>query len=101
VVRGNTTSGGGTAVTPRPMNPSDAAAGATCERTSGSSGVATVGTEVDLHADAWNVRAGYQLWLPEGHEWQTSETLLLCVRLGSAPVDSIDLSATLYFTEDG
>ncbi len=97
VIRGTATTGSGTAITPRPLNKSDAAAGFVAER----GGTATGGTAIDLHADAWNVRAGYQLWLPEGHEWCTSEADLLEIQLTTAPVDSVDISATLYVREDG
>lgn len=97
VIRGAATSGAGTSITPRPLNKTDTAAGFVAER----GAVATAGTPIDLHADAWNVRAGYQLWLPEGHEWMTSGADLLEIQLTTAPVDSIDISATIYVREDG
>jgi len=101
VIRGHTTSGsGGAATTPRPVNPSDAAAGFTCE--TNNTTAATIGTTVDLHADAINVAVGEKMWIPDGCEWQASQAnTTLVVRLGSAPVDSLDTSGTLYVLEKG
>lgn len=101
VVRGHTTSGsGGAAPTPRPLQRGDAAAGFTAETCNTTA--ASLGTTVDLHAGAFNVRVGEALWLPEQCEWGVSQAdTTLVVRLASAPVDSIDLSGTLYVREQG
>lgn len=101
VLRGHTTSGsGGGAVTPAPLNRSGAAAGFAAERTNTTP--ASAGTVVQLHAHAFNVRVGEQLWIPEGCEWEASQAdTTLVIRLASAPVDSIDLSATIYVREQG
>lgn len=100
VIRGHTTSGsGGTATTPRPVNPTDTAAGfaaETCNTT-----IASVGTAVNLHSDAFNIRSGYMLWLPPQCEWGTSGTSLLVVRLMAAPADSLTMSGTMYVREQG
>lgn len=99
VIRGHTTSGtGGTATTPQPLDPADAAAGFTAE--TNNTGAASVGTTVDLHAGAFNIRIGEPLWLPEGCGWKASQAnTTLVVRLASAPADSLDLSGTLYVRE--
>ena len=61
VIRGHTTGGsGGSAPTPAPVNPSDAASGFAAETLNTT--IASVGTTVDLLADAFNIRTGYQLW---------------------------------------
>lgn len=101
IIRGHTVSGsGGTAPTPRPVNPSDAASGFTAE--ANNTTAANTGTTVTLHSDAFNVRVGYQIWLPEGCEWGASQTnTTIIVRLTTAPVDSIDLSGTVYVRELG
>ena len=100
VIRGHTTSGsGGTATTPRPVNPTDAAAGFACEAVNTT--IASAGTAVNLHSDTFNIRAGYQLWLPPGCEWVTSGTSLLVVRLMAAPADSLTMSGTMYVREQG
>jgi hypothetical protein len=101
VIRGFTASGsGGTATTPRPLQRGDAAAGFTAE-TNNTTG-ATTGTTVDLHAGAFNVAVGENLWLPEQCEWGASQAdTTLVIRLASAPADSIDLSGTLYVREQG
>lgn len=101
VIRGHTTSGsGGTATTPRPLDRSGSAAGfaaETCNTTA-----ATAGTTVDLHADTFHVATGEKLWLPDGCLWEASQAdTTLVVRLASAPVDSLDLSGTLYVREWG
>lgn len=101
VIRGHTTSGsGGAAPTPRPLNRSDVAAGfaaETCNTT-----IASAGTGVNLHSDTFNVRAGLQLWLPDGCEWgATQADTTLVVRLMAAPADSLTMSGTLYCRELG
>lgn len=101
VVRGHTTAGsGGATTTPRPLNRSGAAAGFTAK--TNNTTAATVGSTVDLHADSFNVQAGEKLWLPEGCEWEASQTdITLIIRLASAPADSVDLSGTIYVREQG
>lgn len=101
VIRGFTTSGsGGATPTPTPTQRSDAAAGFSAE-TCNTTG-ATTGTTVDVHADGWNVAAGYPLWIPDGCEWGVTQAdTSLVIRLASAPVDSLDISATLYVREQG
>jgi len=99
-IRGNTTVGsGGTAPTPRPVKASDPAAGFTARVNDTT--VATVGTAITTHEDAFNVRAGYLNWWPLGTETDTNGALLLVVRLVTAPADSITLSGTLYVRELG
>lgn len=99
VIRGFTSAGTGTSTTPRPLNRSDAASGFTCVTNASAS---TTGTTNDLHADAFNVRAGEKLWLPEGCEWQATQgDTTLVVRLIGAPADSLTMSGTLYVREQG
>jgi hypothetical protein len=99
-VRGNTTSGsGGTAVTPRPTNLSDTAAGITCEV--GNTTAATAGTAINMHTMAWNIRLPWEKWLPTGFEyWFSGSTLLVC-RLTAAPADSVSFSGTVFLLETG
>lgn len=101
VIRGHTSSGaGGTAPTPRPVNRSDAAAGFSAEVNN--TGAASGGSTVNLHSDAFNIRTGLQLWLPEGAEWSASQAdTTLVVRLMAAPADSLTMSGTLYVEEGG
>jgi hypothetical protein len=101
VIRGHTTSGsGGAAPTPRPLNRSGAAAGfaaETCNTT-----IASVGTPLNLHSDAFNIATGLQLWLPESCEWEASQAdTTIVVRLMAAPADSLTMSGTLYVREQG
>jgi hypothetical protein len=99
VIRGHTTSGNGSATTPRPGNPNDAAAGAACE-TVGST-IASSGTAINLWSDTMNVRAGYQ-WGPRPQGmglWCSQAETLLVVRLMAAVADDLTLSGTLGFWE--
>lgn len=100
IIRGFTTSGsGGAAATPRPMNPSDAAAGFAAE--TNNTTVATTGTTNDLHADVWNVRAPYQfIWPPEMRPKVSQGQTSLVVRI-TAPADSLTMNGTLYVEEEG
>lgn len=101
IIRGFTASGtGGSAPTPRPLKRGDAAATFTAEVNNTT--VATTGTSVVLHEDAFNVRAGYSNWWPVGAEPDASalDTTII-VRLNTAPADAITLSGTLYVRELG
>ena len=98
IVRGYTTSGsGGSAVTPSLLNSSNPAASAAVE--ANNTTVATTGTAVTLHADAWNVQAGYQLWWPPEVRPAARNSERIVVR-STAPADAITLSGTLYFEEE-
>lgn len=100
VVRGNTTSGsGGSAVTPRPVKRTDPAAGFAAE--ANNTTVASAGTAVTLYEDGFNVRAGHLFMFPEGCEPDAINGELLCLRLPTAPADSITLSGTLLVRELG
>jgi hypothetical protein len=94
VVRGNTTTGNGTAATPRPTDPGDPAAGFTA-KTYGST-LASAGTAVNLHPFGVQVRAGYEIFYPEHCSFITTQADgLLVVRLLAGPAD--DLNADLCF----
>lgn len=97
-VRGNTTSGtGGAAVTPRPVDAVDTAAGFVAE--AGNTTAASAGTAVNMYSGGYNVRVGEQIWLPEGAGLWTSGTALLVMRLMAAPADSISFTATVWVRE--
>lgn len=100
-IRGHTTSGsGGSSVTPRPVNATDAAAGATCE--ANNTTIASAGTAIDLWAGTLNIRQGSApIWLPDGCEFTTTGTSLLCLRLMAAPADSLSMSGTVWIREQG
>jgi len=101
VIRGHATTGsGGASPTPRPLNRSGAAAGFTAM--TNNTTVATAGTAINLHSDVFHIAAGLPLWLPEGCEWEASQTdTLIVVRLMAAPTDSLTMSGTLYVVEQG
>lgn len=100
-VRGHTTSGtGGTTVTPRPTNPTDAAAGFTAE--SLNTTAASVGTTVNLQRHGWNIRMPQTIFYPPElcpQASQTNTTLLL--RMAAAPTDSITISGSVTVRELG
>lgn len=100
IIRGHATSGsGGSAATARPMNPSDTAAGFAAEINNTT--VASAGTGVTLHEDAFNVRAGYMCWWPAGSEPAATQANGTIVVRTTAPADAITLSGTLYVREAG
>lgn len=101
VIRGHSTSGsGGTTPTPRPLNPSDAAAGFSAE--ANNTTIASGGTGVTLHEGAFNVRGPYDYWWPDGLEPSATQgNTTIVLRMASAPADAITLSATLYVIEEG
>jgi len=99
IIRGHATSGsGGSAATPQPVNSSvDTAAGFTAE--TNNTTVASAGTGVTLHADAFNVRAGLQYWWPpECRPGASQGNTLLVVRI-TAPSDALTMDGTLYVEE--
>jgi hypothetical protein len=60
IIRGHATSGsGGSAATPRPQDPGDAAASFAAEVNNTT--IASAGTAVDLHAGAFNIRSGLEI----------------------------------------
>lgn len=99
VIRGHATSGsGGSTHTPTPCNTADAAAGAAVEINNTT--IASTGTAVDLLADTFNVRAGYQFWwTPETAPTASQANTTIVVRLMAAPADSVTMGGTLYFEE--
>lgn len=100
VVRGNATSGsGGSAPTPIPANPSDAAASFTAE--ANNTTPASTGTPLTLCPFNVGSRSGADFpLLPVDYALMTNQTAgLLCVRLPTAPADSINLSGTLFVIE--
>lgn len=100
-VRGNTTSGsGGSAPTPRPLTPSDAAAGFTCETTN--STAAASGTPINLHRHGWNVRIPISVvYTPETRPVVTQGQTMMVLRMAAAPADSITISGCVVVEEIG
>lgn len=97
IVRGNATTGNGTATTPRALNAADGAASFTAKVVS--STPASAGTALTLVASTFNVRAGLQVIYPEVMRPRTSGADLLCVRLLTALVDDATLSGTVWVQE--
>lgn len=99
IIRGHATSGsGGSAPTPAPLNPSDAAAGFGAETLNTT--IASTGTAVDLFADAFNIRSGLQHWFPpEALPVANQANTSVVVRLMAAPADSLTMSGTLIVEE--
>lgn len=99
IIRGHITVGSlGTAVTPVPLDPGDPVAGFTAR--ANDTTIASAGTPVTLHADAFNVRAGMvYIPTPETRIAASQAQTLLVVRLMAAPVDSVTMAATLIVEE--
>jgi len=98
VKRGAAAAGsGGSAATPRPRHPSDAAAAFTARVNDTTP--ASAGTAVVLHADNWNVRGPYVWMPPPDCRPLAAPATYLQVELLAAPADSVTMSGTLYVEE--
>jgi hypothetical protein len=99
VIRNHTTVGsGGTAPTPKPARPGDGAASFTARVNDDT--LATSGTVDIVHADGFNVRAGYQIiWTPEMRIGCTADEVRLVVRLMADTDDALTMDGTLYVEE--
>lgn len=99
IIRGHTTGGsGGSAPTPASLNPADAAAGFTAE--TNNTTIASAGTTVDLHSEAFNIRSGWvYMPTPEARPVVNQGNTTLVVRLMAAPADSLTISGTLIVEE--
>ena len=99
IMRGHTSSGSsGSSSTPAPLNPIDAAAGATVEVNNTT--IATTGTIVDLHSDSFNIRSGLQLVFPPDQRPVTTQAnTTIVVRLLEDTADALTMSGTVYFEE--
>lgn len=99
IIRGHATSGsGGTAATARPMGPHDGAAALVAEVNNTT--IASAGTAVNLHSEAFNIRSGLALvWTPEMRPECSQAQGTIVVRLLAAPADALSMSGTLYVEE--
>ena len=97
VIRGATTTGTATSVTPVSRMAGTGASVCTCKRNS--TVAATGGTPVNVHADAFNVQAGYQLWWTPETQPVVAPSSRVVINLPAAPADAITVSATLIFEE--
>lgn len=100
IIRGHTTSGsvGTGAPTPRPILPNDAAAGFAAEMLNTT--LATGGSPVNLHSEAFNIRSGYgNWWPPECCITVAQPNTCLVVRLQDAPADELFMTSTIYVEE--
>lgn len=100
-VRGNATSGsGGNTPTPRPTNPSSAAAGFTAETMNTTA--ASTGTAVILQHHGWNIRIPTPwTYTPEEYPMASQGNTLLVLRMVAAPVDSITIGGYVKVLELG
>ena len=97
---GQTTSGsGGSAPTAVPLALGDAAFGGTTEVNNTTK--ATAGTIVTHHAEAFNVRAGWQYIPTPEMRKVLSPSARMTLELATTPADSITMDGTLYFEEIG
>ena len=97
IIRGHTTSGNGTATTPRPLSPVDTAAGFAAETVGAT--IASAGTAVNLWSDAFQVRAGYELFRAPLEGFWASGADLLVVRLMAAVADDVTMTGTAEVVE--
>lgn len=99
VIRGHATGGsGGSAPTPAPLDPNDAAAG--CAAETNNTTIASTGTAVDLYSDVFNIRSGLATIFPPELRPQASQAnTTIVVRLMAAPTDALTMNGTLFFEE--
>lgn len=96
---GSYTSGsGGSTVTPAKHLTNDAAAGPTVETNNTTQASAGSGALTTLHAEAFNVQAGWE-YLPPPEQRFLFLPTEACVVSITAPADAITLSGTLIFEE--
>lgn len=88
----------GTAPTPSPVVPNDAAAGATT-RVNDTTVATTSGTAKTLDADGFNVRVPYDYLPALDDRIIVANAAAVVVRLNTAPADAILLSGTAIFEE--
>jgi len=105
LIRGNTTApSGGAAPTPRPLDALDVAASFTA-RTNDST-IASAGTAVNLHSDAFNIRTGW-VYIPTPemrpklvpNQGAAAANEYLVLRLMAAVTDDLTMSGTAYVEE--
>jgi hypothetical protein len=100
IIRGHTTSGNGTAATPRPQKRNAVAAGCTAEVAGAT--IASTGTTHVLLTDGWNVRVPY-LFQPihdDQYPQATQGDTTMVVRLAAAPADSITVRGCIWIMEE-
>lgn len=100
-VRGNTSSGsGGSVPTARPNNPSDVAAGFTCEAFNTTA--ASAGTAVNGPRHGFNVRCGPERPYTPDEVFEASQAnTLLVLRMSAAPADSLTIGGSVTVEELG
>jgi len=98
IIRGNTTSGsGGTAGTENPLDPKGGAASAAVELNNTTE--ASAGTEAVLHEEQINNRVGFHYIPTPECRPKTDQSVLIVVRLLTAPADALSVSGTVYWEE--
>jgi hypothetical protein len=98
IVTDNATSGNGSAATPRPLDPRDAAVGFSAETVA--STPASTGTAVTVVAGCFNVRSGlYEIYPLEMRPKVDQADTMMCVRLLTAVTDDITFSGTAWVKE--
>ena len=102
IIRGHATGGSGGA-TPTPaglISGTTPAAGFSAE--TNNTTIASTGSPADLHAEAFNIRAGWAyIPTPEARPGVSQALTTLVVRLMAAPADALSMSGTLIVEEHG
>ena len=99
IIRGHTVDGsGGSVATPVPLLSDDVAA--VMDAQINNTTIASGGTPVILHSEAFNSRMGwYYLPTPEMRTVTKANAVLFVVRLLNAPSDAITFNGTMYIEE--
>lgn len=100
IVTDNTTTGNGTATTPKAIDSGAGDADGFFTAETVASTPASLGTAVVLHQDTFNIRTGLQLvFPPELRPVVRQGDTMLCVRLNTALADDATFSGTAYVRE--
>jgi hypothetical protein len=98
IVTDNATTGNGTSTTPRPLDPRDGSAGFTAEVVG--STTASTGTEILVHSDTFNIRAGLQcVFPPEMRPKADQADTMICIRMEQGLADDASIAGTVYVRE--
>lgn len=93
-----TVGSGGSAPTPNPLLPSDAAAGFT-GRVNDTTVATTNGTLLTKHSDGWNTRVPFNYRPTPEERIVCANAAAIVVRLNLAPNDAFNVSGTAYVEE--
>jgi hypothetical protein len=103
LARFTTGGGGGTAITPTPLSPGDAAAAGTYAGGSEATALTAAATLTPVIEGGMNLQSGWHWTPPPGYEWEIapSAKMVLKIKLPATLADAVDFEITLEVEELG